>query len=132
MNAKGLCKSHYKKAAYKLNPNINKEYEKTPKGFLMRLYCNMKSRVSGVQKSKWHLYKGKYLLDKNEFYEWAENHPKFKSLFKSYKLNNHAIRYAPSVDRINPDLGYYLENMEWVTQSENSRRAVVTRKRLGV
>jgi hypothetical protein len=33
-------------------------YEKTPKGFLMRTYRNMQSRVSGVQWRKAHLYAG--------------------------------------------------------------------------
>ena len=34
-----------------------KKYEKSPKGFLMRLYRNMQSRVTGVQKQKFHLVK---------------------------------------------------------------------------
>lgn len=128
-HAKGLCSAHYKKARYKENPNINKEYEKTEFGFIMRMYNNMKFRVAGVDKNKRHLYAGKPLLPKEEFYDWAKNHPSFKRLFIDYKLSNYARRKAPSVDRLNPDLGYTIDNMEWVTQSENSRRASITRKR---
>ena len=130
VHAHGLCGPHVQKRRRKLNPNVDKQYEKTPKGFLMRLYRNMKSRITGVQKEKYHLYKGKYLLDKNVFYKWAEFHPAFVSLFNNYVSNSFPRKLSPSVDRINPDLGYTLENMEWVTMSENSRRSSVTRKRL--
>ena len=37
------------------NCAVDKKYEKTKKGFLMRLYRNMQSRVQGVQKKKHHL-----------------------------------------------------------------------------
>jgi hypothetical protein len=129
----GLCSSHYDKKRRKQDPDRNnqKQYEKTPKGFLMRLYRNMYARVSGLQKNRAHLYVGKCLLDKQDFYSWAENHPRFLNLFTSYQLSGYSRKQAPSVDRINPDIGYKLSNMEWVTQSENSRRAAVTKKRLG-
>ena len=45
-----------------------KKYEKTKNGFLMRCYRNMKSRITGVQKQKAHLYVGKSLLEKELFY----------------------------------------------------------------
>jgi hypothetical protein len=126
----GLCGPHNHKRARALNPNKDKEYEKTPKGFLMRLYRNMKSRVEGIQKKKYHLYEGKSLLPKETFYDWAEKHPSFVFLYNQYICNNYDRKLAPSVDRINPDEGYKLSNMEWVTMSENSRRSSITRKRL--
>lgn len=130
VHAHGLCGPHAHKRRRKLNPDVDKEYEKTPKGFLMRLYRNMKSRITGIQKQKAHLYEGKALLDKEEFYNWAEFHPSFIKLFNNYVASGYDRKAAPSVDRINPDLGYLIKNMEWVTMSENSRRSSVTRKRL--
>lgn len=105
------------------NNAITKKYEKTPNGFLVRLYRNMKSRITGVQVAKFHLYEGKELLAKNDFYEWAKNSPKFYQLFKEYEDSNYDRKLAPSVDRVNSKLGYFIDNMEWVTHSENSRRA---------
>ena len=99
-----------------------KKYEKTHKGFLMRLYRNMLSRISGVQKLKHHLYVDKELLDKNEFYSWALSSPVFNKLFDEYAAAGFDRKRCPSVDRINSRLGYVLENMEWVTHSENSSR----------
>jgi len=45
-----------------------KKYEKTVNGYLMRCYRNMQSRVTGVLKHKAHLYEGKELLDRQQFY----------------------------------------------------------------
>lgn len=107
----------------KTNNTNTKKYEKTPNGFLVRLYRNMKSRISGVQVAKFYLYEGKELLTKEDFYVWAKNSPKFYELFKEYQNSNYDRKLAPSVDRVNSKLGYKIENMEWVTHSENSRRA---------
>ena len=101
-----------------------KKYEKTPNGFLMRLYRNMQSRIQGVQKAKYHLYEGKELLTRNDFYDWAINNPKFKSLFTDFENSNYNRKLSPSVDRIDSSRGYSIDNMEWVTHSENSKRGV--------
>ncbi len=101
------------------------QYEKSKKGFLMRLYRNMKSRVTGVQKLKQHLYKDKELLPKDEFYKWASNDSEFHRLFSDYEESKYERKLAPSVDRIDSSKGYTLDNMEFVTMSENSRRGSV-------
>jgi hypothetical protein len=115
--------NEYQKLYRQKNGNsVTKKYEKTKNGFLMRLYRNMKSRINGVQKEKFHLYEGKFLIEKEDFYEWAKNNGQFHLLFEDYELNNYDRKLAPSVDRINSKLGYELSNMEFITHSENSRR----------
>ena len=104
-----------------------RRYEKTEKGFIMRMYRNMKSRIEGVQHKKKHLYEGKYLLSKEEFYDWIKSQSDFKSLFLLYEASNWERRLAPSVDRVDPSKGYSIDNMEVVTMSENSRRSTKTR-----
>jgi len=104
-----------------------KTYEKTQKGFLVRLYRNMKSRVTGINKNKAHLYKDKTLLDKETFYEWAACSPMFMVLFHQYKEKGFNRKDAPSVDRKDSSKGYSLDNMEWVTLSINSQRGATRR-----
>lgn len=87
----------------------------------------MKSRVEGVQRSKFHLYKDKCILDKDSFYEWALSNKSFLNLFEVYKNNNFSRKLAPSVDRIDSSKGYAIDNMEFVTMSENSRRGAINR-----
>lgn len=107
-----------------------KKYEKTPKGFLMRLYRNMQSRIEGVQPEKHHLYIGKPLLTREEFYEWAMNGTDFYILFSEYHESGFERKKSPSVDRIDSSKGYELTNMEWVTMSENSRRGAFSKHSL--
>lgn len=114
----------YRKATK--NASTNK-YEKTIKGFLMRKYRNMLSRVSGVQSEKAHLYKGKSILNKDDFYSWAKSSFTFIELWNKYVDSCYDRKLCPTVDRIDSSLGYDIENMEWVTHSENSRRGSLNR-----
>lgn len=104
-------------------------YEKTKAGFLMRAYRNMKSRITGVQKRKHHLYVGKTLLDKADFYLWAQESAEFHRLFAAYEASGYDRKLAPSPDRLDSSRGYEAANLEWVTHSENSRRGGLAKKR---
>jgi len=108
------------------------KYEKTPKGFLMRKYRNMQSRILGIQKLKAHLYEGKTLLDRKEFYEWAFASKEFWRLYTEWVKNEYNRKLTPTVDRLDSSKGYFLENMEWVTHSENSRRGSISRNRMKI
>lgn len=101
------------------NNASTKKYEKTPKGYLMRSYRNMKSRVTGIQKTG--SWTGKELLPKEDFYVWALSDPTFKRLFAAYEESGYERKLAPSPDRIDSSKGYTLDNMRWLTHSENSR-----------
>lgn len=106
----------------------SKRYEKTPKGYLMRSYRNMQSRVEGIQKKgSWF---GKELLPREDFYEWALNDPTFKLLFSLYEQSGYDRKLAPSPDRIDSSKGYTLDNMRWVTHSVNSAMTSRSNKRL--
>ena len=105
------------------NNNKNtKKYEKTKKGFLVRCYRNMLSRVTGVTKNKNHLYLGKEILDKELFYKFSLSNNNFNLLFKEWENSEYERRLTPSIDRINTDLGYSIDNVQWITFSENCRR----------
>lgn len=104
------------------------KYERTKHGKLMRLYRNMKSRIDGIQWMKAHLYSGKYLLPKYEFYAWALQSSEFHRLFREWEESGYDRKLAPSVDRVDSKHGYAIWNMEWVTHSENSRRGSVSKR----
>ncbi len=108
------------------------KYEKTQEGFLMRKYRNMQSRVTGVQKLKAHLYKNLYLLPRKEFYYWATHEDQFHKLWVEWVDSQFDRKLCPSVDRIDSSKGYTLENMEWITHSENSRRGAINRNKLKI
>jgi hypothetical protein len=116
------------RARRKENGNAaTKKYEKTKRGFLMRVYRNMESRVRGIQKIKLHLYDGMHLLDRQDFYDWAIADLEFHRLFEVWEESGYERRLTPSVDRIDSSCGYNLANMEWVPFHENCRRGAVSR-----
>jgi hypothetical protein len=98
----------------------SKMYEKTPKGFLMRTYRNMQSRVSGVQRKKAHLYKGLEILPREAFYAWAWDNSQFWRLYKQWAATDFDRKLSPSINRIDSNKGYTLDNIEWLTHSVNS------------
>ena len=105
-------------------------YEKTPSGYLMRSYRNMKSRVDGIQKRKFNLYDGLYLMPKEEFKAYVEDE-NFLKLLSEYKDSNWELGKAPSVDRIYPWFGYHKDNIRWVSHSENSAH-ILERQRINL
>lgn len=80
----------------------------------------MQSRIEGVQRHKHHLYHGKEIMSREEFYEWALNDPEFHFLFDLWEQCDYDRRLSPSVDRIDSSKGYILGNVRWLTHSENS------------
>ena len=105
----------------KTNNSTTKKYEKTFNGFIMRMYRNMQSRINGVQSKKSHLYLGKDLMSKDEFYYIAKNSDKLKILFNEWELSGYNRRLTPSVDRIDSKKGYSLDNIRFVQFHENCR-----------
>jgi len=108
----------------KINGNVHtKKYERTKKGFLMRKYHHMLGRINGEE---WyagvHLWAGKEILSKDDFYNWSMNNPDFHRLFKEWEDSGYERNLCPSVDRLDSKLGYLIDNMEFVTFLENATR----------
>ena len=117
----------YQREYRKKNGNLcTNKYEKTVNGFLMRKYRNMLSRVTGVQHKKYHLYKDLQILPRETFYAWASDCKEFWQMWDNYLTSGFDRKLCPSVDRVDSYGGYTLDNMQWLTHSENSKK--VTRK----
>lgn len=100
-----------------------KTYSKTKRGFIQRLYTKMKSRIKGTHGHNCHLYEGKGILNKEDFYMWINSQPEFHKLFELWTEKGHTRSDVPTVDRVDPDYGYEKGNIEVVTFSENMRRS---------
>lgn len=100
-----FCHIHYRKAT------INK--------FLSHLYSQMNKRVKGKSTKRPDLYKGLPILPRDVFVSWAKNHPDFLKLYKRWFSNDFNRKLTPAVNRMNPQKGYTLDNMEWMTNSQN-------------
>lgn len=103
-----------------------KEYNRTKEGLLLQRYNNMKARVEGRDPNVVSSV-GQPILSKAEFLSWALNNPDFHYLYRDWVESGYQLKYAPSVDRIDERFGYEVFNMQFVTQSENVRRANIFR-----
>lgn len=109
------------------------KYSKTINGLLVRIYQNMKGRVLGIQKKDYpNLYKGKELLDRHVFYDWAKSDCNFNLLYEKWVLSGYDRKLVPSIDRIDSSMGYILENIRWITFSENCKRSKDVSNRIGL
>lgn len=101
------------------NPEKAKEYRNTIPSLICRIYNRMQSRVNGKACKSPYLYKGLAICTKEEFNKLAYTSHEFKMLYIAWKDNEWNIRLTPSVNRINPELGYTIENIEFITFSKN-------------
>ena len=89
----------------------------------------MKKRVRGKCNAKSKSYVGLPICGRVEFREWAEANEQFTILWDNWHASGKLYKLTPSVDRLVEEKGYVLENMQWLTVSENTikenkRRAI--------
>lgn len=87
--------------------------------FLSTLYTSMSRRVKGKQTKRPDLYLGKPIMPRDVFLNWARNHPEFLKLYKRWVMCDFDRRLTPTLNRMRSDGGYTLDNVEWMTNSQN-------------
>lgn len=99
-----------------------KSYYTNPETYLSQRYLDILTRVEGRDPKTGDRVKGLPVeFTKAQFIKWGLNHPKFLGLFENWKERGHIRALAPSIDRLDPSKGYTKRNLDWLTQSENSR-----------
>lgn len=100
----------------------HKEKRKYRLGFYVSTrYTEVKQRCTNPNNKRADYYGGKEFCSREEFESWALACPSLPVLYKQWQESNFDNKFAPSVDRINPEGGYTLGNMRWVTHSDNCR-----------
>ena len=79
----------------------------------------MNQRVQGRGTKRPDLYLGLPILPKDVFISWAKNHPDFLTLYKRWFSSGFDRKLTPSVNRMNSNKGYTLDNIQWLTNSQN-------------
>ncbi len=102
-------------------------YNKSFKTHIGRLYSNLKRRTQGKGCKSPELYKGLAICTKEEFYTFAINSDEFTSLYNTWMENKFNIKYTPSVNRKDTTKGYEIDNIEFITFSENCKLAHINR-----
>ena len=88
---------------------------------MAKKHDGMMQRVKGKNKiAKTSV--GKPIISKKDFVEWGINEVSFNALFDAWIESGYQIRLIPSIDRVNPCLGYTLDNMQFITYGINSKK----------
>ncbi|WP_455390123.1 hypothetical protein [Lactiplantibacillus pentosus] len=90
----------------------NEVYRHKATGLLTNLYQKLK--VRNTKRGY-----GDLNFDLAQFKDWSANEPRFLRLFRIWVFDDYSKDFKPSVDRINPHLGYSFKNMQWLTWKEN-------------
>ena len=66
---------------------------------------------------------GRDICTQQEFLNWCEEtRPIFMKMHKEWEESGFKRKFIPSIDRIDNDGGYALDNIQWLTLSENSAK----------
>lgn len=102
-----------------------------PYQYLHRKYLAIRRRCNGkwnyhteAQKRRIERYAEKGVhFTRGEWFEWCvKTYPTFISLYSEWQESGYELKLAPSIDRIDNTKGYYIDNIQWMTFSDNSRK----------
>lgn len=101
-----------------------KRHHYNPTRYLKHRYYAMCGRCSGRWKSSHATYANRDVsFTMEEWLEWCDKtYPTFISLYNNWQNNGFKRGLAPSIDRIDNAKGYCLDNIQWMTQSNNSKK----------
>ncbi len=92
--------------------------------FLYHKYKNIENRVMRENNSSAY---GKFMPTWNEFFKAFHKNKKLKKLMNEWAKSGFERKLVPSVDRIDDNFGYEIDNIQWITWSENSRKGALKR-----
>ena len=133
MFKKGYCLKHFTEIVDKGNNGRARHayesmYRKENMGDLRigywqnMAYSNLKRRVRAGEAK--NLEEEHYLPSREEFYSVvASNEGKLKSMWAEYRESGFDKRLSISVDRIDNTRGYHADNIQFITRSDNAKKA---------
>ena len=93
----------------------NKEYHRYAKCAYNHILRRLKSKTSYQHR--------KLLFSQQEFLNWIFNNPKYAELHRQWKQSGYDLKLSPSIDRIDNNKDYSLDNIQVITTLENSLKA---------
>lgn len=103
----------------------SKKYRTSLHGKLISIF-NAQMQRSKKNKGHKNLHKVEYTKD--FFIERFLNDKKYISIYKDWENNNFIKEKSPSIDRINPHIGYTIDNIQMVTWKENFEKSKKEKK----
>lgn len=96
--------------------NSTQKFRRTPKGVLTNLYSKMKYR--NIKKGF-----GELPFTLQELHKNFLNDKKYIELFNQWEISGYKTSLKPSFDRINPNIGYSMQNITIKSWQDNRKKA---------
>lgn len=112
IKAKGNCQNCWHKYKRKYNLNF----------FLRTRYTELVQRCKNPNNTTSKYYFGKTYCSKEDFLKLFINNESVKILYKNWQDNNFLYTLCPSIDRIDNNNGYEINNIHFITHGENCRK----------
>ena len=109
IKAKNMCQNCWHKVKRKNDPNF----------FLRSRHSEIGQRCNNPNNQRSDIYGGKSVCSLDEFLDKFLNCSNFLKLFDNWKNNNHEYKLVPSIDRIDNNGDYTINNLQFITHSEN-------------
>lgn len=87
--------------------------------FVNCMFKKMIGRVNGKAKER---YKGLEICSREEFLNLALNNKYLKNIYANWQNSSYQFRLIPTVDRIDNARGYAIDNIQFLTFSDNARK----------
>jgi hypothetical protein len=94
-----------------------------PKYYLRTCWLEIKRRCTKKVPNRDYVAYGKDFCTKEEFVERFLTDEKFLRLYKIWQENNYERGIAPSIDRIDETKGYTLDNLQFLSNSDNAKKS---------
>lgn len=92
------------------------------KRIFIHRYSGMLARTEG-RAIRHYEVEGKPICTKKEFMTWCDSNIQvFEQLHRAWRESGWANTKAPSIDRINNAHGYTLDNIRWISKSQNCKK----------
>jgi hypothetical protein len=120
-----IVKRHAYKKQYSKMLFLNRKTD--IKYLVMTLYIGMRSRIKGKSGGKYYI--GLPICAREEFYNLALNSEQLKTVFIQWQESGYKSDFAPTVDRIINERGYALNNIQFLSKSDNSKKSHIQRRK---
>jgi hypothetical protein len=121
------CTKNDSKSNYNTKKDYYKEYDKKRQRqdfnrILTHRYRGIVQRATGKANRKYKV-EGKKVLTYEEYVAWCnDTWNDFTQVYDQWAKSGYDRKLTPSIDRINNELSYTPENMQWLSLTENNRK----------